>query len=717
MSFDAEQLYGLLPAVHRVRDAEAGGPLRELIALLADQVAVIEENLEQLYDNHFVETAAPWALPYLGDLLGIRGLPAGSLAVSARAEVGHTVAYRRRKGTATMLEQLARDVTGWPARAVEFFERLAATQHLNHLRPHCQSFASLRDTEALEWVGTAFEPLMRTVEVRRIGSGRGRWNIPNVGLSLWRLRAYAHTGSPLVPVAILREDEDDPLAGRRFRFHPLGLDAPLFSRPETETEVTHLAEPFNVPLPITLRRLAGPPPLFQAAETLYGIGRSIVIERYDNEAKAYRVVPAEQVIICDLSDAEDGAGPRVWNHERNFLDASHAREVALDPRLGRLVCGTPPDADRPPRATFHLGFSFDLGGGEYARAQSFDAMAEPVVLVPGSPISTETSPSSLTEGLLELNGKGGSIEMTTSGRFVERQNDRLDLEALGVTKVIRAADGVCPVVVFPPNEPASGDTDEDEEPTYWNVEVEAGGRVVINGLWLLGLWRVRGDLGTLSLRHCALLPSVTPDPQGHMRATPGNHWRIEASQIEVEIENSILPAIRVATDGVRLRLRNCIVDAGGEEAFAVSNLDGNGPAGIWRFENCTIIGQVAVEVMELASNCIFLSDSVHVERRQEGCVRFSWFPPDSRVPRRYRCLPDEKTGPGLRPVFTSLRFGHPAYGQLARGCPAEVRIGADDGAEMGAFHDLFQPQREAHLLARLSESLRLGLEAGVFHET
>ena len=43
--------------------------------------------------------------------------------------------YRRRKGTAAMLEQLARDVTGWDARAVEYFELLATTQYMNHRRP------------------------------------------------------------------------------------------------------------------------------------------------------------------------------------------------------------------------------------------------------------------------------------------------------------------------------------------------------------------------------------------------------------------------------------------------------------------------------------------------------------------------------------------------------------------------------------------------------
>ena len=45
------------------------------------------------------------------------------------------------------------------------------------------------------------------------------------------------------------------------------------------------------------------------------------------------------------------------------------------------------------------------------------------------------------------------------------------------------------------------------------------------------------------------------------------------------------------------------------------------------------------------------------------------------------------------------------------------RTGADDEAEMGAFHDLFQPQRESNIRLRLREYLRFGLEAGVFYET
>ena len=156
MTFDAQRLYELLPAVYRLRDADRGGPLLALLGVIADQVAVVEENLAQLYDGQFIETCAPWVIPYIGDLIGYRtvhGVAPGG--VSARAEVGHTIGFRRRKGTAAMLEQLARDVTGWDARVVEFFLLLATTQYMNHLRPGNAYAPDLRRWEALERLDTA----------------------------------------------------------------------------------------------------------------------------------------------------------------------------------------------------------------------------------------------------------------------------------------------------------------------------------------------------------------------------------------------------------------------------------------------------------------------------------------------------------------------------------------------------------------------------------
>ena len=136
MNPEAEKLYNLLPALYRIRDAEQGFPLQALCAVIAEEIAVLRENLDQLYDDQFIETCAEWVAPYIGDLIGYRPIHGVTArTVSARAEVANTIAYRRRKGTATVLEQLARDVTGWNARVVEFFQWLQTSQYMNHIRP------------------------------------------------------------------------------------------------------------------------------------------------------------------------------------------------------------------------------------------------------------------------------------------------------------------------------------------------------------------------------------------------------------------------------------------------------------------------------------------------------------------------------------------------------------------------------------------------------
>jgi hypothetical protein len=141
-----------------VRDVEEGEPLRQLLALITQQAGILEEDLEQLYDNQFIETCAPWVLPYIGDLIGYRSLhPIGPDQLTPRAEVANTIGYRRRKGTASVLEQLARDVTGWNARAVEFFQLLGWTQFMNHIRLTNSYALDLRQWGPLERRGTAFE--------------------------------------------------------------------------------------------------------------------------------------------------------------------------------------------------------------------------------------------------------------------------------------------------------------------------------------------------------------------------------------------------------------------------------------------------------------------------------------------------------------------------------------------------------------------------------
>ena len=71
----SEQLYSLLPLHYRRRDQQEGEPLRALLAILETELVGLQNNVEDLYDNWFIETCDDWVVPYIGDLLGYSLLP------------------------------------------------------------------------------------------------------------------------------------------------------------------------------------------------------------------------------------------------------------------------------------------------------------------------------------------------------------------------------------------------------------------------------------------------------------------------------------------------------------------------------------------------------------------------------------------------------------------------------------------------------------------
>ncbi|GAO26879.1 hypothetical protein ALISP_6699 [Alicycliphilus sp. B1] len=324
-----ERLYQLLPAIHRLRDAEQGLPLRALLAVIEQELTALEADTARLYDNWFIETCDEWTVPYIGDLVGARPIrPVPSAGVSARAWVANTLAYRRRKGTALVLEQLARDVTGWPAAAVEFFQRLATTQHMNHVRLASAATASVRDAARADLAcasAGAFDPFAHLLEVRNADTAGGRFNIPNVGIFLWRLRAQplgqGRARRCRTPISSARAAS----AAGWWHMHPAGVDAPLFNLPRTETggAVTQAAREENA------RRAAAPAGPACGARTaarrrcryhprLHGPGTTpycACFVRLAGEALPVEIA-REGLWICDIPRRGDAARPATRGRHR-----------------------------------------------------------------------------------------------------------------------------------------------------------------------------------------------------------------------------------------------------------------------------------------------------------------------------------------------------------------------------------------------------------------
>ena len=746
MSFDVEKLYSLLPAVYRIRDIEQArqlrdllteaetaelqslqalqtltaeeaqrlaeledkrqrGPLKALLSVISEQSLALEEDLEQLYDNLFIETCAEWVVPYIGELIGVRGISAfPGASFTQRAIVANTMAYRRRKGTAAVLEQLARDVTDWNASVVEYFQRLATSQYMNHIRLENVSVASLHDSATLETINTPFDSVARTADVRRIESRRGKYNIPNVGIFLWRLADYSVTnGQPY------RFDD------RRYLFDPLGKDIQLFNHTEAEDEITHLAEPINVPMGIS-RRL-----LNRALDTYYGAdaggeAKSILLSEKDPAApKKLKPINSTRVKVCDLRDLTDANGDVVKDLNGKPLWAHLSNDkIAIDPVLGRI---TFPSNQVPENlhVTYQYAFSTDMGGGEYDRLSSLSTDL-PQVKVP------DDRPK-IQQALNQVKATGGVLEITNNEQCFGSLN-LVAGTAVGKKIELRAADQRRPVIVLGPNQELVVSGADESEVTLNGLLIGGGVIRVVSGSG--------NKLRRLRLVHCTLAPGAIAEI-----GVPGSSppallpQQAAATRLRIELENTIIEIDRCivgpisAIAGAEIHITNSIIDAASTSAVAYAGLSEDEPGAPLLIENSTVIGKVFTETMKLASNTIFLADldevdtwvaPVRAERLQEGCVRFSFVPPGSLLPSPHRCQPSNSSDTErVRPSFTSLRYGDAGYCQLSQTCASEITRGSDDQVEMGAFHSLYQSRREANLSAALNEYLRFGLEAGIFY--
>ena len=370
-----DKLFGLLPAYIRQEDEEKGGPLKALLAIVEQSADVIENDIWQLGANAFVETAEPWAVPYIGELVGnvrlasadtdadsgaaadifpdLRGPRLAPVPVlRTRADVAKTIYYRRRKGTLAMLEELARDISGWPAHGVEFFERLNWSQWVhNRLRMQALATPDLRSVEVCGRLGTAFDAMSHTIDVRAPARSEGWHNIQNIGFFLWRLEAY-----PLENVTPRR------VSDFRYHFSPLGNQAPLFSARRREAAETDLATELDVPQPIRPARFYKDlSETFRADPTAtrteyYGTFNATPDDDRAPEQSLYITVDGIDVPAASIRCADLLA----WRQPTGAL-------VLVDVARGRFTLGPAFAANPTVKVGYHLGFPAGLGGGPYRR--------------------------------------------------------------------------------------------------------------------------------------------------------------------------------------------------------------------------------------------------------------------------------------------------------------------------------------------------------------
>ncbi len=686
---DADALYSLLPAFIRLKDqTEGNGVLQALAGVIAGQAQVVSLALDQQYDDQFIETCGTWVIPYLGDLIGFVPLrPVGpGQPAATRAEVADTIGYRRRKGTLSVLEQLCSDVTGWPGIAVEYFTRIATTQYVrNHLRPG-NATVDVHSPMTAADIGGAFDLAPRSADVRRIDSSRGRYNIPSIGLFVWRLAAYYNHGHPARAVG-----------ANRYTFDPFGGDVPLVNNPGggAGPKSAPPGRPQEYPLlgrpqvPFFLQRY----PLFDKLPG-YAAGPPVTVRVMGTTTTT--VVPAAAIGWCDLSD---------WTPP-----TATGIHVAVDPVLGRLVFAHSPGAADTIMVDSTYAFSGDYGGGPYEQPIPSDGAEQEQQLA--------------DRRLDKVRPFAGADLSAASDEVVEISDSGIYPGDLALSPgphplVVRAGAEKRPVV-------AGNVTITAAEGTTGEGTAADGTSVTLRGLGIGGSLIISGN-GTLALRleHCTV--------------RGGLDWSAASVPGTLAIDHSLCGPVEV-NPGVAVQISDSAADAGADIAPALSAGAG-APAGSITVASSTIVGTVTARTIPLLENSIVTGPVVSAER-QAGCVRYSFLPlTGSQTPRRFRCQPDLEAGteieaaraanPGLDaaqagaiqaavqawlvPAFTSRTPGQPGYLQLADATPDQIRAGAEDGDEMGVFYGLFSGRRESNLSYRLNECLRIGLQAGIIH--
>jgi hypothetical protein len=518
----------------------------------------------------------------------------------------------------------------------------------------------------------------RALDVRAADAQRspGRHGPENLGIFLFTPKLLAVEGG----VAFCVDEEGSTL----FQFDPLGADLQLYHRG---------LGPDGLPGPIT-RQLLGErrgDGSWAIDPALYGPTGCIRIATQAARDLPFEPVAPERIVPTDLAGWRDRPPPGM---------------VALDAERGRI--GFPQrGAPHRVRVSFLQALPGPAGGGTAPRR--FGPAEGEVIAVSGTGGEAH---GSLRAALVEWRRRDLAEAVIEFRDSLTYDEDALLIDLSGSPRrlVLRAAPGARPVIRLANYEAGGLDV--------WRVQGDgaAGGKLVLEGLTVGGRGiALVGYGGALEIRHCTLVPGWLPASERVRRVPGAPSLAFTGCSGRVVIASSILGPVFVRADEhaeepLAIALYDTILDgAEGDEAFIAHDPV---PFVALTLRNCTVFGGLSAHAVALAENSIF-TGTLSVARRSEGCVRFCAVPPGSRTPRRFACVPHAGSAESVPPVFESRSFGATGYAVLAATCPEAIARGAEDRSEMGAWHDLFRPQRLAQLRTALDEYLPAATSAGI----
>ncbi|HEB97435.1 MAG TPA: hypothetical protein ENI96_13515 [Sedimenticola thiotaurini] len=776
MSTPRRPLYQRLPEIYRIRDAEQrpAGQLQAWLDLMEQVMGGLRDNVEALYHDLFIDTCDDWVIPYLADLLGTSHLAGDPWTL--RADVARTIFHRRRKGTLAVIESLGYGLTGWAVHAVESRRRLVWLQHLNHQRPDrggvpplalvndCGAPAqggvvNLRDPARLALLHGPFDPFAHLADVRPGSRGAPRYNLPNLGIYLWRLQAWR---IPLVRPGWIESDQ--PAPGRavvRCILHPQADPMVLFNshRFDADRDPPELSELDAVPGPMAWPRIGRDALAGSPDDHLRNPSPYVEVAAYDAAPDPPGDGSVGLILHLPRALAELPLGlppaQRRWWHlrggdlfhwERCLNPPLRDYEIVVDPLLGRVLFGLVDRVGEADPLRDALQVSYRYGSPGPTGAQPVQRDATPAAWGDG-PVTLRQvggGGTALTAALAGL-GDAGALP----GPLIVEIRDSLTYDLDPALVDGHGSEGGAPTLTpdFPLWIRATGG----QRPVVRLARplrfrpadllgAGAAGRMARLQVWLQGLhltWdrsaaAFAGDAALIEQAALdrLLLDGCTLDPGGALQLDsdgdgirqgmrpalrlgadygfiddPAEELAFDQTPV-IEIRRGIVGACLLDT-GYRLELSDSLVDAGsgvgdapGEIAIGPAG-SGDGPE--LTFHGITCFGQVRVFRAE-GEGGIFLH-RLWVQDHQTGCIRFSCFSgAGDRLPANHGCI----GGGGVRIAFRHEWFGRPGYGQLRLGSDPRLLEQGPGQDAMGAFGYLRETHKWKNLSIRFREFVPVG---------
>ncbi len=760
-------LYKRLPEIYRIRDQEQqpAGQLEAYVGLIDEVHSAIRDDIASLGRDAFIETCADWVIPYIADLLGTSHL--SGEAWTLRADVARTINHRRRKGTLGAIESLAYALSGWAVHTVEMRERMVWNQHINHLRPDAGGVpplslskylsdarrggtVNLRDPALLSLTNGPFDPFAHVADIKPAAGWRGLHNLPNLGIFLWRLRAYTiartRPGHIFAPIVLAPTSAAEANFAVRMELHPQSEPMVLFNthRFHADDEPSNISSPDAVPGPMPSARLSHDTPAGRSEQYVeiatYPAGA--VPPRMNTLGLSFQVPQAPFTPTTPWRFR--GANLCAW--ETGLQPPLRAHEIAIDPDRGRVVFGAmgaaPADeANAIVSGVFVSpthGFQGPVGAHPIPRETTPASWQEVApIIVSVDPLNTPAS--TLQAALSNLQNRTQPLIIEIKDSLVHELDlatiagttNELGLQTLRLNRSlwIRASDGERPVIrlknplAFRPHDVlgpgASAVMDSlmvrlegiylTRDKTSFPANAALIARAALNQLHIQDCTLDPGGYIALNKVRAPIREAMRLDNTNGFVA-PNEILAFDQSP-EIVLENSISGPLAI-DDDYAVNIINSIVDAGGTleaatPALAIGAATGNaeltwGPA--LTLDGLTCFGRV--RATSASGKGGIWVHALQVLDNQSGCIRHSWFADaDNRLPSNHACLHESQAD--LH--FVAETFGKPGYAQITRDSDSRILEQGPNDDEMGAFGFLLNSHKWKNIQIRFREYMPVGV--------